>query len=746
MCSSLRLRGIRSPQPFSSKFLSSLGRGNISSEESKKRSHLAARKERLSASTASSSVESLLTRIQQLIDHSSDGLSIESLEQAHELVFSADNIIVHATEALGPAQIIVLDAWLHYFDKLTQQQTEENGPSRASLSDMRHAIEKAQAALQVLVPSLQHNSLVMSEFLLLQTSAADNWEDLSLESSQQQQHHHSQKQQDIRLTQRCQELLRSWAKLVHIGRNQPQGKLLRGIPQRTQYIVQQMESTMTSNSTLKVRPTVECYNAVLEAWAYSQEHLRGNTAEQIFQKIHRPNGESYRLVLRAWAKSQDRRAAFHATGHLMKMLRKLEKGDEDFEPSKDDYHVVLQSWETAEDKTSPSKALSVLKLMDYAYSKDMTAIQPDLVCYRSVLKTASHRPNLPDLGRLVDDVLTQMKERYILPDTDSYGAAIRTWRNAALHPDNWEHREKAARRCLELLSEMNTTHNQSTMLDVRMSTTNVNDVLEALSMSTHPKRTNQAEQLLDILEQAMEQDSASTLRPNADSYRLAINVWSTTNAADKIPRALALLWRMKDKYDQLRPASRLQEMIEVFNSFVRVCGSVRSQGETAELYVFKEALASIESMKALDGLKPNASTYAALLEAGNSLLSLGSHRQRVVEEVFRLCCEDGMVDDHVLRQFRLVCTPEQYAKLVIAKSVDVEGTKMVPETWTANVLGGRVVTADGRRTTPLSIDGELTRTIAMKEFQMRRLRDKRNRNFLQGGRLTNASAARDKVA
>ena len=94
-----------------------------------------------------------------------------------------------------------------------------------------------------------------------------------------------------------------------------------------------------------------------------------------------------------------------------------------------------------------------------------------------------------------------------------------------------------------------------------------------------------------------------------------------------------------------------------------------------------------------------------------------------------------MVDDHVLSTLLQATTSDQYSRLVIAASETVDGsTKVIPEDWSRNVLGGRVVSADGRRVVPVGIDGRLTRTKAMQDFQMRRLRDQRNRKLLQGGR------------
>jgi hypothetical protein len=134
-------------------------------------------------------------------------------------------------------------------------------------------------------------------------------------------------------------------------------------------------------------------------------------------------------------------------------------------------------------------------------------------------------------------------------------------------------------------------------------------------------------------------------------------------------------------------------------------------------------------------LSPNAESYASLLEACSRLVPPGKDRERWVGQVFRLACEDGMVDDTVLQQLKAAAFQDQYSRLVAAESETIEGTKVVPEAWTRNALGGRVVTAEGRRTTPLTIGGQLTVTLAMREFQMRRLRDHRNRKLLQGGRI-----------
>lgn len=150
----------------------------------------------------------------------------------------------------------------------------------------------------------------------------------------------------------------------------------RGVPQRAQFLLERMEAAggtktgmggqvAAATAVPDVYATLTGYNRVLMTWAYSSEHLRGASAERLFAKllacksIASPNTESYRLMVWAWALSRDPRCAFSATGHLMKMLRRLEAGWEkenpdvvrdgsNMEPTIDDYHVVFQAWARSE--------------------------------------------------------------------------------------------------------------------------------------------------------------------------------------------------------------------------------------------------------------------------------------------------------------------------------------------------------------------------------------------------------------
>ena len=394
--------------------------------------------------------------------------------------------------------------------------------------------------------------------------------------------------------------------------------------------------------------------------------------------------------------------------------------------------------------------------MEQAYRRQLTAVRPDLECYRSVLLAAAKRPLLPDLGPLVDAILRQMwHHRFVVPDAQCFAAAVRTWKHSALlyagspaapatvsrslstpakavTPDN-ALRERSVRRARELLDDTAVAHQQRTGTGVRPPLECVHDVLEALAVSSNPRALEWASRALRHLPSG----------PTLDTYCLLLGVCRATAAtgeptpsAAAAERSEAILGDVAGSFLQLvrhLPPRRAQRRAAAFAaSYVRACAG----DPTGGLPAFRRALAGVEKLRSLS-VHPNSETYAALLDACHRLLPQGLERHQLVRQVFLLCRSEGSVDETVLRELRVASTEDQFAELVLSECEFVEGTKMIPESWTANALSGRVLTAEGRRTPPLSVEGRLTVTLAMREFQMRRLRDHRNRNLLQGGRLCN---------
>jgi len=137
------------------------------------------------------------------------------------------------------------------------------------------------------------------------------------------------------------------------------------------------------------------------------------------------------------------------------------------------------------------------------------------------------------------------------------------------------------------------------------------------------------------------------------------------------------------------------------------------------------------------GGPPNCKSFRILLEAcANLLPSGGVERSRALEMAFKKCCNAGLVDVDVLQLFEEKAPRDLYHTMVIAEGIEEEGTgtKMVPPEWTRH-LSHRVLTIDGRRPPPLSIEGRYVMTPALYENRMRKLRKRVNQRLIRGGRL-----------
>ena len=218
---------------------------------------------------------------------------------AHEALESLADM--KTTEDLSSVCTTVMDAWIKYQNQCLGQLQEsmDRKAKLRLLQDSHHAAKSASHILEkILVNPSSHHSVAV---------------------------------------------LKAWANIVETSNKVGMSKesLVRGIPQRMQHLLIQIYGKEEDRST-------EAYNQILKAWAYSAEHLRGTMAEQIFEKMANPNGDSFRWIIRAWCWSSERRCTFTATQHYMRMMKLLENGDRDMEPTMEDYHILFRSWTKAE--------------------------------------------------------------------------------------------------------------------------------------------------------------------------------------------------------------------------------------------------------------------------------------------------------------------------------------------------------------------------------------------------------------
>jgi len=319
---------------------------------------------------------------------------IDNLLQGREgSVTDAQTVLKEALEQLQgahddwalSARTKVFDAWIDHQQSLLDSFDRTFSASRAGGEQQDAQSTERQELVQQICQAASHaHSLLeeMESFL----GARNVWLDSGTSHDDDAVYHgdisdDSASPEDVihphndELTRRCNAMLSAWARAVKAGwkANATVSSATRAIPQRATFLLERMEASIEDSFTnrnipVTVQPTLESYNHVLEAWTYSKEHLRAAAAERIFARMQsrqkgtagaevRPDGQSFRLMVWAWALShQEERFAFNATGHLMKMLRKLERSfdngnqvyDHALEPTMEDYHVVMKAWSLSE--------------------------------------------------------------------------------------------------------------------------------------------------------------------------------------------------------------------------------------------------------------------------------------------------------------------------------------------------------------------------------------------------------------
>jgi hypothetical protein len=146
----------------------------------------------------------------------------------------------------------------------------------------------------------------------------------------------------------------------------------RGIPERATSQLHMMER-LALDGNLKVRPTIETYNTVIQIWNEVPSALSPFRADAIVRRIGgfrrdmttviskeldvKPNAETCRIMIKSWSdfvtkgiigsKRKFGGAAYNASGYLRFMINSYELGDKTFEPNLDDYLMVFRAWANA---------------------------------------------------------------------------------------------------------------------------------------------------------------------------------------------------------------------------------------------------------------------------------------------------------------------------------------------------------------------------------------------------------------
>ena len=356
-------------------------------------------------------------------------------------------------------------------------------------------------------------------------------------------------------------------------------------------------------------------------------------------------------VMNAWANVGTAEAAEQAEFTLESLVQRAKadkkdnqsRGDErsrlvDVQPDTVVFNSVIQCWATSGDIRAGKKSLRLLELM-----KELAGISTN-----------------------DNDGVTESKIHFnVHPDIITYNTVLSAWshcgkKNAALQA------EKIVK---ELVAEQpkNQGFDSETgeKVPVVANTITFNSVLHAWSKSKLPGATDRAEKLLEY----MIQSQNSEIKPDVYSFTCVMDAWAKSKEPNKALRTRELLDRLIDMRQQAlekrdkRKADALQPTQIPYNTVLNACAfSAMHTPEqerreaiqiAVETYKGMSSRASSFRMRGNDRIvSRDTVTYGLMLKSIANLMPKGNARSRMALQIFRECCDDGLVGFLVWNEVR----------------------------------------------------------------------------------------------
>jgi len=490
----------------------------------------------------------------------------------------------------------------------------------------------------------------------------------------------------------------------------------RGDPQQASKIVHLMLRRYRQKILLQP-PDVITFNGLLDAWTKSGDPNAGERAEEVLHWMEReqiePVVRSYNSVIDAYSKSGK---PLQAEGILRQLLNLREQGSA-VGPDEFSFTAVVHAWAASNDLVvnAAERATAIIQLMEDLQDSGYEGIRPVVSPYNALIIVLA-RSTGEDRIQKVKDVLEHIQNRPgIVPDSITYSSivtafvkrgesgvdeALQFLRELEVRVDSGDTSVsldtasynavlsgliRSKRRDSVLVAEclwqrMIQREQETGDCKVGPNTVTYNSMMNILAKAGLEDSAARAEAILDEME-ALYEAGKQEVKPSVVSYITCISAWAKSNSLQKVPRAQALLHRMKGAYETGNVSAKLT--LSAYNALLNAC-SFPLGGDQERSHAASVMVDVLQEIRGSDGTKPDHITYATVLKAfGRCIPPDDKSRDELVEMEFENCCNDGQVNDFVLRELK------QASFYVFTKLFGKEDpstvAKKIPREWQRNV-------------------------------------------------------------
>jgi pentatricopeptide repeat protein len=369
-------------------------------------------------------------------------------------------------------------------------------------------------------------------------------------------------------------------------------------------------------------PDAVTYGNLMDAWMMRRNEW--DKVRELFDELQqssdsdlRPNTYLYNKLIKSYGMQGD---ATEAESVLEEMIKASEDDKEsDIRPNQKTWvHVLRAHANTREaEKKDPQMAVdkiqSVLGRMERGFQKGEKDWKPGTQAYNALLQALSH-VNTLTAAREADKILNQLmddssrdeveaaEEQPLNPDSNSFYHVISAYRNALLK--------------------------------------------DSKAVNTAAVKVERLLELQDGLAK-----SHPALRPTPKTLQTVLQALSRSRDTAKAVKSQRLLERLKKMSDDTGSSVP----VSAYKSLLSACAYTRGSPED-KLEAFQIAVETLNELR--DSGRANSSVFGLFLRTCTNLMPATKKRDAVVENAFRKCCADGLVNDYVQREFERAASDE----------------------------------------------------------------------------------------
>ena len=466
--------------------------------------------------------------------------------------------------------------------------------------------------------------------------------------------------------------------------------------QAADQLVSEME-TLYEAGEISCTPDVYHYTILAGVWAKSEQGKKGaDRSVRILSHMMerhkagypqvKPNVRTFNAVLDCLARADDGDRVEDLLYHMLSLYR---QGDESAKPDSFSFNCAISAFTRSKKQGSGRRAEAILdRFLEYQENENPSAV-PDLRSFTNIIAHYGRSRYLAGTGSKALDApyraeyifnrmvaLFKDGREYLEPNVFAFVSVIDSYAYAK-HPDAGSNAERMLRVARNLIEN----HGAKRLC---INTALMNSVLYAWASSGDPNAGNRAANHVEYMENESARGNLE-LRPDTRTYSLLLSAISKSSSQDKAEKALDVINRMKEQKNLGNNGVIIDE--HHYSLAINACAFANADVDS-EIEAFKIATRLFDELVTDPTLKPTSLTYGWFIQSCGRLRVPEAMRHTYIERAFHLCCEQGLVNDFVLRRLVGAAPEELLAKILAPTKIRTPlkvgrvKTSMLPAQWT----------------------------------------------------------------